>query len=106
MKKVLFFVFISTICQQVFAEKETISNRTITQIRGYATKAVIYFSPSATNSQNCGASTNRVIVKYGEEGKEIFSLALTAAAAKKLINLAIEGCDGANPLAYRIDVDF
>ena len=83
--------------------------RSITLINAYDTFVFIHFSPSYTSTQGCTNSQSDqlvVIDTTNELGKNIYSAALTAAAAQKKVGFGVAGCHIDRPKLYRIDVKF
>jgi len=111
MKKILLVallgVFPSFYC---FAESVQIpADRTIKTIHAYDTFIFIEFSPSFDANQGCTASDQNVKVAIdtsNDLGRNIYSAALSAAAAKKKVGFGITGCYSGRPKLYRIDVKF
>ncbi len=81
----------------------------ITKVSTYEAEAVIYYSPSESNNQDCTNTTlSAVKIDISSDlGRNILSTALTAATASKDVAFGIHGCLGGNlPKVYRIDVEF
>ena len=105
-KLIVLLTFIS-FASCVFAANETVPDAKIKIINTYNDIAVIRFTPSYTDSQDCSYNaTDRAVIRFSDGlGKEMFATALSAAASKATIRLGINGCDSTGmPKIYRVDV--
>ena len=96
----------------VFAVSQVPRNRTVTDIYTYANIAVIRFTPSFTNTENCNGSIEHSAAIIDWSGNKDIKVMLAAAMSAKLLGLEIgiglSGCfnnfAGGTPKAYRIDL--
>ena len=84
-------------------------NKSVTRISTYDSSAVVFFTPSQANGQNCtDPRTDAVKIDLTvESGSKMLSTALAAATAGKKIGFGLNGClEGNLPKVYRVDVGF
>ncbi|XOV80335.1 MAG: hypothetical protein ACFHVJ_05120 [Aestuariibacter sp.] len=92
-----------------FAANETIpKDRIIKEISVYGDLAVISFTPSFDNSQNCSSGSKVSVQLNLNEDPEgvLYSTILSAAVSGKNIGFGIGGCNGQYPRVYRVDTKY
>lgn len=109
LRYLVFCIALSPIHTIHAASDQVPTDRTISSIHAYDSFVFINFTPSFTSSQGCthADSDRRVTIDTsGELGKNIYSAALSAAAAQKKVGFGLAGCHTERPKVYRIDVNF
>jgi len=109
--------FVITVCAllnivslECFAAAEQIpADKIIKTIHAYDNLVFIEFSPSFATNQGCTATDGSIKVAIDTSnnlGKNLYSAALSAAAAKKNVGFGVSGCHSDRPKLYRIDVKY
>ena len=109
MRNIIIGLIALTVSNICIGATDQVRNVKITAISTYETYAIIYFSPSFSNTQNCTETfTTRAAIRFGaDQKKEMFSTALSTAMAGKLVTLGLLGCDASGvPAVYRVDALF
>jgi hypothetical protein len=91
------------------ANEQVPINSTITLIQAYDDYVYVHFSPEQSFNQGCSNPSSKQVTidTTNERGKNMYTAALLAAAANKVVGFGVRGCDNANrEKIYRIDVKF
>ena len=84
-------------------------SRTVTSVQTYETFAFVNFTPAFATTQGCAildGNTRLVIDLADGKGKEMYSAALAAGMAGKIVGFGVSGCAHSRPKIYRIDTKF
>ncbi|MCU7829560.1 MAG: hypothetical protein KZQ85_10880 [Candidatus Thiodiazotropha sp. (ex Myrtea sp. 'scaly one' KF741663)] len=112
MKKLVSILFFALAASHCYGSNDQVPiDRHIQIIKTYQNFATIYFSPDFVNTQGCSSTNQGAVILDLSTGetKEMYSAAIAAATANKMVGFGISGCElGAlgYPMIYRIDVNY
>jgi hypothetical protein len=106
--KILFLCSSLCIGVSTYAASDQIpKTRKITDIQVYDNMVFVSYSPAFKTTQGCKITNNDnvlVIDTSNGKGKEIYSLALSAALSEKNVGFGVSGCYQERPKMYRLDM--